>query len=252
MRLLAALTLFLSLAGCVRRLPPPVPAHAPLPSADAAYQAWGRVLAANVDGRGRIDFDRVTREPADLHAYVAWAAANGPRSTPAAFPSKEDALAYHLNTYNALAMFNAVTNDVRPVDKIRFFFLTTLAIDGAPMSLYAYENDVIRPFGEPRIHFALNCMVRGCPRLPQEPYRAASLEKQLEEGAVLFLNEERNVQVDDGRKTVRLSSILKFYTEDFLAAEPSLIAYANRYRERKIPGDYRVEFIPYDWTLNRP
>ena len=38
---------------------------------------------------------------------------------------------------------------------------------------------------------------------------------------------------------------------DFLKKAPSLIAYANRYREAKIPDSYRVEFIPYDWTLNQ-
>ncbi len=38
-------------------------------------------------------------------------------------------------------------------------------------------------------------------------------------------------------------------SEDFLAKEPSLIAYVNRYRTKLIPPDYRVEFIPYDWTV---
>lgn len=28
-------------------------------------------------------------------------------------------------------------------------------------------------------------------------------------------------------------------------------AYANRYRDENVPEDYRVRFIPYDWTLNQ-
>ena len=50
---------------------------------------------------------------------------------------------------------------------------------------------------------------------------------------------------------VRLSEILRFYRADFLAAAPSLAAYVNRYRERTVPDSYRVEFIDYDWTVNR-
>lgn len=59
------------------------------------------------------------------------------------------------------------------------------------------------------------------------------------------------MQVDDARRVLRLSEILKFYTEDFLAEAPSLAAYVNKFRDHKVPDDYKVEFIPYDWTINR-
>jgi hypothetical protein len=99
------------------------------------------------------------------------------------------------------------------------------------------------------VHFALNCMVRGCPRLPREPFDPRRLDAQLDREARRFLNDPRNVQVDPPLEVVRLSSILKFYGEDFLAHAPSLLAYVNRYREEPVPEGYRVEFIPYDWTL---
>lgn len=109
---------------------------------------------------------------------------------------------------------------------------------------------VIHKFGDERIHFALNCMAAGCPRLPRVAFSTARLDAALEREARLFLDERRNVQVDAATRTVRLSSIFKWYAEDFLAAAPTLIAYVNRYRGERIPDDYRVEFIPYDWTLN--
>ena len=93
-------------------------------------------------------------------------------------------------------------------------------------------------------------MVRGCPRLPREPFEGARLEAQLETAARLFFAEERNVRLDPAAKTVHFSEILRFYTKDFLAKAPSLIPYANLYRDDPIPADWRVEFIPYDWTLN--
>ena len=72
----------------------------------------------------------------------------------------------------------------------------------------------------------------------------------LDENAREFFAERRNLEVLAERKLVRVSSILKFYLQDFLAKSPALIAYINKYRERAIPEDYEVEFIEYDWTVN--
>jgi hypothetical protein len=135
--------------------------------------------------------------------------------------------------------------------KVKFFYSSKLTVGGQPISLYDLENKIVRPMGDPRVHFALNCMVRGCPRLPREPFRADQLDMELEACAQYFLNETRNVQVDADKQTVRFSQILQFYTEDFLKKAPSLAAYANKYRDSKIPETYKVDFIPYDWILNQ-
>lgn len=89
----------------------------------------------------------------------------------------------------------------------------------------------------------------GCPRLPNVPFTAEALDKQLDQEARRFFSEPRNLQLEAERKTVRLSEILKFYTEDFLQRSPGLIAYVNRYVPEKIPEGYEVEFIDYDWTI---
>lgn len=101
------------------------------------------------------------------------------------------------------------------------------------------------------MHVALNCMSVSCPRLPREPFLPERVDEQLEREAKRFFNESRNVQVDETNQILRLSEILKFYTADFLAVAPSLAIYVNRYREKLVPENYPVEFIPYDWTINR-
>lgn len=118
------------------------------------------------------------------------------------------------------------------------------------MSLYDYENKIIRKQGEELVHFALNCMSAGCPRLPRYPFPSENLQAELEKQANYFFSEERNLQIDNQKKLVRLSEILKFFTDDFLKKEPTLIGYVNKYVTTKIPQDYEVEFIPYDWTIN--
>ena len=260
--LLASASVFalvLLIAGCAVNVPPPKTAAgsaagAPPPDAAAVEKGWANVLSRYVDDTGKIDFVGVSKDRAELDAYVAWIGRVSPANTPNAFPSKDARLAYYINAYNALAMYNVLESGM-PKDlnavKVRFFYRNQLGIGGERMSLYDLENKIIRPMGDPRVHFALNCMVRGCPRLPREPFRADQLELELQAMAQYFLNEPRNVEVQADKQTVRFSQILQFYTEDFLKKSPSLIAYANGYRDSKIPEGYKVDFIPYDWTLNQ-
>lgn len=244
-------------AACSHNAPPADAKPAAMPGTPAdAYAVWGKVLSSYVTDTGKIDFEQLKKDGAgDLKTFVAWVGTHGPRSQPADYPTPEAKLAYYVNSYNGLAMYNAITNKVHPKQKIRFFVLTKMRIDGQDMDLHSYENKVIRPLGEPRVHFALNCMVHGCPRLPQVPYSPdpATLNDQLDKGAKLFFSETRNVELHPDQKLVRFSSILKFYTGDFLKKAPSLIAYANSWRapDQQIPADDAVKFIPYDWTLNQ-
>lgn len=248
MRLLLLVFSFWPLfTACATSVPPP---KVDLAGKDPAA-AWERVLNQHVDDEGRIDFVAMERDEADLDVFVASLAMADPQSHPDRFGSRADVLAFHLNAYNALAMYNVLHAGVLPVDTAKFFYFRELTLGGREISLYAYENDVIRPLGEERVHFALNCMVRACPRLPRRPFLAATLEQQLDAAAREFFNKPLHVVVDDSNRTVRFSQILEFYTGDFLAKAPSLIAYANRYRTDPIPGDYKVVFTPYDWTLNQ-
>ncbi len=83
------------------------------------------------------------------------------------------------------------------------------------------------------------------------PFTANSVQRQLDAETRRFFTEARNIRVDHAWQTVEVSEILDFYTEDFLATDPSLIAYINRCRDDQIPDSYTVEFIDYDWTVNR-
>ncbi len=228
----------------------------PVPQSQSqALQHWQAVLENFVNDQGQVNFTGLNAAPQDLHAYVSWVAKFSPAKDPQLFDSREKKLAYYLNSYNALAMYNVLADglpeSLSGFTKFDFFYFRELQIGTRWISLYDYENDVIRPLGEERVHFALNCMAAGCPHLPRQPFTAASLTARLEHEAKAFFADKANLTVDSARKTIRLSEILDFYTEDFLARAPSLIAYINLYADVKIPADYRVEFIPYDWRVNQ-
>jgi hypothetical protein len=223
-----------------------------------ALHSWSSALTRFVDEQGRTNFDALAADRQDLDEFVALVARVSPATSPELFPRRADVLAYHLNAYNALAMRGVIDEGVTDgfasfFKRQMFFRFRKVTVGGRRMSLSAYENDVIRPLGEPRVHFALNCMVRSCPRLPQTAFSADQVEAQLEAAAREFLNDPRNVRVDSAAHAVWLSSILDFYTADFAAdgKHRSLIEYVNRYRDESVDPGLTVKFIPYDWTLNR-
>jgi hypothetical protein len=223
----------------------------PLPDAGDPQAAWARVLARFVDREGRVDFTGLAADRGDLGIFIAYVA----RTPPDAFAEPRSKLAYLINSYNALSMASVLDLGIPErlglLDRIQFFVLRRAVIGGREISLQAYENEVIRPLGDERVHFALNCMAASCPRLPQHPFTADGLDGELDAAARLFFAEPRNFAVDPTKRELRLSEILSFYTEDFLARSPSLPAYVNRWRADKVPEDFRVAFYPYDWTINR-
>jgi hypothetical protein len=224
-------------------------------SMPAWLDAWEAVLRRHVDGQGRVDFDGIARAPGPLPEVVRGVAAADPWGRPGSFAAPAQRLSFLINAYNALAMHGIVERGIPRslglLGRLTFFTGTTFNVGGRSISLKSLEDDVIRPIGEERIHFALNCMVRGCPRLPREPFRSERLEAQLAAAAREFCGSAYHVRPDPGNRTVGFSQIFDFYTRDFLAKAPDLVSYVNRWRAEPLPADWAVRFFDYDWTVNR-
>jgi hypothetical protein len=224
-------------------------------------EIWDDLLRAVVDDEGRVDYAAVRQRRHALDAFLAAVADAGPRARPDLFPDDAAKLAFAINAYNALVFRNVVDRPpLRRIDEslANFFYFTRFVIDGEEYSLKTYEDDVVRAvFRDPRVHFALNCASRGCPRLPAEAFRGAILEAQLDREARKFCNESRNVRVQGGK--VYLSKIFEWYEDDFTSFEErngnpngSVIDYINRWRDAtaRIDESLPIEHVPYDWTIN--
>lgn len=212
---------------------------------------WANVLKNHVNAIGQVDFKGVQSNPEALDRYVRYVARTDPQRV---FSSADERLAHHINAYNAMAMFAVLENDIHHTNagltKVKFFFLQRYRIANSKKSLYKYEKE-IRALGDPRIHFALNCMSISCPILPQVPFAASSLNKVLDREAKQFFATPSNLKVVAGEKKIYVSEILKFYKGEFITHAGSLIAYINQYIDEDIPESYDVEFVPYDWTINK-
>ena len=219
--------------------------------------SWARVLKKFVNHDGLVNFTDLSRDRKDLEDYIYYLSQASPEKTPHEFPDEASKLAYYLNAHNAFSMYNVLNFDI-PADngtffkRFRFFYLTKFSMGGNEVSLYGLVNDFIRPVGDARVHVALDCMARSCPRLLNEPFDPKRLDAQLNAQAKQFYNDRRNIALVSEEKQVHVTEMLDFFTDDFLKTSPSLIAYINQYRpeSEKIPEDYEVEFVDYDWTLH--
>ena len=247
------------LAGCstLRATPPVTPTEA-----DVEW-SWQEVLRARVDERGRVDFRRLAAARGPLDIVVASIARRAPNTEPLAFPTRRAVIAFHLNAYNALALYAVLRAGIParldPLARLDLFRLTHVVVGGREMSLRAYKDEVIRRLGDERVHFALNDMAVSSPRLPREPFTAAGLDEEMDRAARAFFADPRHVRPDPARRVVRLSGLLDRYRADFPAGAPGLIAYVNRHRgpapsaaptSAPLPPDWAVEFLPFDWTVN--
>ena len=255
-RNLHGLCLALSLCTLIGPPPPGTRPQAPDVAALAvAEAAWERVVKRHVYADGRVDFDAIAERRADLDTFVGFVWQASPESHPTLWPTRERALGFWIDAYNALTMYSVIASGIPHdlgslIKRFRFFVQQLVTVGGREMSLRALENEIIRPLGEPRVHFALNCMARSCPRLPQTPFAGADVEAKLEREARRFLSEPRNLAIDHAANTATLSAIFEFFPEDFVASG-GVRVFVNRYVEPIIPPDYELRYREYDWTINR-
>jgi hypothetical protein len=243
-------------------------------------ERFDSVLQKFVNERGLVNYSALQKDSEDLEEFYYLITTYSPDSHPGFFPSENHKLAYWINAYNAAAIKTVLTYypissvlDVKQPrgffflpDESGFFFFQRFTFGGKKTSLYYLENKVIRKrFGDPRIHFAVNCASIGCPRLPRQSFSGESLDLQLDKEARLFLTEERNFKIDHDERIIYLSSIFKWYDKDFTTwyaakfpeRKASLLSYIALYLSpektdelKKIGNSYTLRFIPYDWRLN--
>lgn len=244
---------------------PAVSAHAGAPD----YASYGKALTAYVDAQGSVGYRGLKAQPQDLEAFLQSIA----QLSPADYQGRtnDEKIAFWINAYNALTLKAII--DRYPVKSIReidgIWKKVQFTVMGKAMTLDAIEHEVLRAqFKEPRIHAALVCAAKSCPPLRNEPYHGSTLNDQLEDQMRKFLSRPTSFNVDPKANTVFLSEVFKWFGEDFVRVSGSEIAIPGlddkesavmkiviRYVRPEIGdsllrGGYRIEHLPYDWSLN--
>lgn len=231
-----------------------------------SHDDWNTVLSEYVNDKGYVDYQGLKNNSATFDRYVQRIESISPTSNPELFPTKADQLAYYMNAYNAQVFKGVLSRGPEQksvwrglVSGYNFFVKMKITVGGKRTNLKKLEDDIIRAeFLDPRIHAAINCASISCPRLPQQAFNAAKLEQQLDDAMREFVNSELHVQLDQTKRTAKVSKIFKWFKEDFIQHEksggnlqPSLLHYINHYREMKIPADFKIGFLDYNKNINK-
>ena len=266
----------------------PVRFNAALYAADSAaakrpfgYEGYAAVLTKYVDNEGLVDYAGLKGNVGKLDDFLRALAAVDAKT----YDAWDDGgkVAFWTNAYNALTLKVIVdhypiqkdllrglafpANSVRQIpgawDKVQFL------VRGKKVTLNHIEHEVLRKqFNEPRIHMALVCAAKSCPRLRNEPYTGANLDAQLADQTRTFLAHPKKFRIDREGATMHLSSIFKWFGGDFVKRHAPKEGYARHdeatravlhFAAKHLTGDeaafvagteIKVEYLKYDWSLN--
>ncbi len=240
-----------------------------LAKVEATYDvsAYASVLRTHVDSRGQVDYASLKRSAGDLIRYTQTLSL----MTPSAYQkwSNSEKIAFWINAYNALTLKSIVEKyPVSSIKKISGVWNSkTHQVMGKAMTLDDIEHQILRKqFNEPRIHMALVCASKGCPPLLNQPYTGTALNAQLNGRAQAFVSDNQNFRIDRGKNTVYVSSLFKWYGQDFekqyatqafqgSAKERASLHFLSQYLNSEASylktAKYQVRYLDYDWSLNK-
>lgn len=96
---------------------------------------------------------------------------NCARPTRKSLPRAEK-LAFWINAYNALAIKGTLDGSSPRsfFGKAKFFYTDKYQAGGVKTNLYDLEHEILLPLDDARVHFAIVCASRSCPKLRSEAY----------------------------------------------------------------------------------
>jgi hypothetical protein len=198
-----------------------------------------------------VDYAAWARDPDHQRAVDALATFD-----PARLETRPERLAFWVNAYNLLAIRVVIENGVTGSGSIKdagnLFFPVWKrdagSVGGRAVSLDEVEHRILRPMGEPRVHFAIVCASLSCPDLRPEAYVPARLDAQLDDQVKGFLANPAKGMVGD--EAVRVSRIFDWFEADFGGAA-GVVRFLRAHTPGRAPPVARVAgHLPYDWSLN--
>ena len=232
-----ATTLLISLNSMAQKLGVTQPVN-------ISHQAFNNLLQKYVSNDGKVNYKGLKNDKAALETYITTLAKQIPDNT----WSKNAALAYWINAYNAFTLKLIVDNyPVKSITNLsggKPWDVKNIELAGKKYSLNNIENDIIRPtYKDARIHFAVNCAAVSCPPLSNTAFTEANINDLLNTRTKNFINSSANTIT---ASKIRISKIFDWYKADF----EDVPAFINKYSTIKTITNTGIEFNEYNWNLN--
>jgi hypothetical protein len=175
--------------------------------------------------------------------------------------TRDEKLVFWINTYNILAA--KMVADRFPIKSIKdagSFFSPVWKkpagyVAGEERTLNEIEHEILRKMDEPRIHVAIVCASVSCPDLRLEAFKVGSLNEQLNDQMKLFLlSPEKGMRIDKKSNRVYLSSIFKWFKDDF-ESRGGVLKFISKYVSPEAAKELTasridVSYLDYNWGIN--
>jgi len=229
------------------------PAEAPDAAAETPASLWAPIVETYATDDGGFQYAALMANEdhmARLQAAVEATATYNPSEL-----ERDAQLAFYINAYNLLTVASVI--ELWPVESVLsedgFFDGREHTVAGASMTLNGLENDIIRAnYGEPRIHFAVNCASTGCPPLMNRVWTAETLEADLDRQTRAYVN--GTTLLDTEANSVQVSQIFEWFAGDFEASGGVRAFVADHidpaHADFVRADSTTIGFFEYDWTLN--
>lgn len=210
------------------------------------HAAWDSLLLRYVSPVGKVNYAALKKNDTEaLEAYCRQLSEHAPQED----WSRAEQMAYWINAYNAFTVKLIVEH--YPISSImnlnggKTWEVKRIPIGNNTYSLNQIEHYILRArFGDPRVHFALNCAARSCPPLLHRAYTASQLDSLLDARTRSFIQDARQNTISSSQAQV--SKIFEWYAADF----GDLRSYLNRYAKVKMKKEATITYREYDWNLN--
>jgi Protein of unknown function, DUF547 len=207
------------------------------------HDNWDKLLQKHVH-QGKVNYKTFKNDKLALASYIKTLTANPPTANTA----KPAQMAFWLNAYNALTIQLIVDNypvkSIKDLDKGNPWDVSRYAFGGKNYSLNQIENQILRPMGDARIHFGLNCAAKSCPPLYHRAFVAATVETQLDQLTRAFIHKNSENQLKGN--AIQISNLFNWYAADF----GNVIAFLNQYSTLPVYKNAKITYTTYDWSLN--
>ena len=248
--LVCALAVLLISPTAARAKEKPVAVAVP---AGIQHEAWDALLKKYVNEKGLVAYEKWKASDADKKALDDYLALFSPAGTAA---QGDELAASAINAYNAFAirwiLENYPTESIQALDKS--FARKAHLVGGQKVALDDLEHGTLRPLIGYRAHAALVCCARSCPPLQRTAYTAVNLNAQIDTAYRTWLAREDLNHFSPDKNTVEVSSIFKWFKEDFEKAGgvPKILGQYGPATSRGFlaKGGYKIDFLPYRWGLN--
>jgi hypothetical protein len=255
-----------------------LPKESPLP---ALYKACAIVLDQYVNDSGEVNYSLLRRKRSDLFSAVRFLETIHPAQVMAMTDAEKQA--FWINAYNLCTLKLIIDN--YPIEPKWYMIIypansiiqisnpwtkNYFKIQGLEYCLQEIEQELLlERFKDPRICFAMSSATRGGASLRKEPYRAETLDAQLDDQVRKFIASPRGFSWNKDNTVLSISNVFNSYRDVFLKSKYAEI---KKFRERKDDEkawlnflttylseeqrktlettSFTIKFIVYDWNLN--